>query len=301
MNRREWIQIAAGALAAAAADAAGTLFDPSQLDFHFHSGMEREAPIEEWLDLAVAGGRRCFLMVDHLELYRPGEHKPGRYPVSPAGRRDFLSDVERMKQRRDVLIFAGWEVYEGELDTGIEWEAMRAVEAIGWHISHLRGKRPPDGQLLIRRARQILDLQKQLPRPMILLHPFTPRIQGLRQNRDPQTLSPADYQYFHGDEQKRLIDLLGDSSLYLEINHASMSGPWTDPVLRDALVAAIRPLAEAGLQFTVGSDNHGLDSVRREYRPEVFCQACGIRPRQVNGIARELLAQRAIGGLGRAG
>lgn len=62
-------------------------------------------------------------------------------------------------------------------------------------------------------------------------------------------------------------------------------------------MAAIRPLAEAGLQFTSGSDNHTLKSVRREYRPQVFCEACGIRPRQLNGIVRELLAARAIKGL----
>ena len=165
------------------------------------------------------GGRRCFLMVDHLELYRPGEgHRLDNYPISPAGRCAFLDDVERMKHQRDVLIFSGGEVFEGELDTGLEWEAMRQVEAIGWHISHLKGKRPPDGKLLVHRARQIKEVQKQLPVPMILLHPFTPRTEGLRRNRDAKAIPAADYQYFRGDEQKELIDLLEDSSIYIEIN-----------------------------------------------------------------------------------
>jgi len=292
VTRRVFLQTAAGALAAAPGQA---LFEPHQLDFHFHSGMERETTIEKWLELALDGGRRCFLMVDHLELYRPGEsgHRLDNYAISPAGRSAFLNDVERMKQRRDALIFSGWEVFEGELDTGIEWEAMRQVEAVGWHISHLKGKRPPDGKLLVRRARQIQELQKQLPIPMILLHPFTPRFEGLRQGRGAAPPARADYQYFHGDEQKQLIDVLGDSSIYVELNHSSMAGPWNDPVLRDALVAAMRPLAEAGLEFTTGSDNHGLASVRGDYRPEVFCQACGIRTRQLNGIVGELLAARA--------
>lgn len=291
ISRRGFLQLAAGAAASAAVPA---LFEPRQLDFHFHSGMEREVPIDQWLDLAIAGGRRCFLMVDHLELYRPGEsgHRLDNYSISPAGRRAFLNDLDRVKQRRDALIFSGWEVFEGELDTGIEWEAMRQVEAIGWHISHLKGKRPPDGKLLVRRARQIRDLQKQLPVPMILLHPFTPRFEGLQQSLAAPV--PSDYQYFHGDEHKQLIDVLAGNPIYVEINHSSMRGRWQDPVLREALVAAIRPLAEAGLEFTTGSDNHSLASVRGDYSPEVFCDACGIRPRQLNGIVRELLAQRAI-------
>lgn len=304
INRREFLRTGAGAAAAALVPllpAEVALFEPHELDFHFHSGKEREVSMEEWLDLAVAGGRRCFLMLDHLELYRPEEgQRQKNYPPSPAGRAAFLADVGRLKQRRDVWIFSGWEVFEGELDTGLEWEAMRQVEAIGWHISHLKGARPPDGALLIQRARQIKELQKKLPVPMILLHPFTPRIEGLRRTRDPKTIPSAEYQYFHGDEQRQLADLLGDGSVYVEINHSSMSSYWPEPVLREALVAAIRPLAEAGVQFSLGSDDHTLRQVRREYRPEVFCQACGIRPRQVNGMVRELLAQRAISGLARS-
>ncbi|MBI3698688.1 MAG: hypothetical protein HY238_28095, partial [Acidobacteria bacterium] len=274
MTRRDVLK-----LPAAFAAPAPALWEPHQLDFHFHSGMEREEPIERWLNRAVAAGRRALLMVDHLELYRPGDgHRLDNYPISPAGRRAFLDDVERMKKRRDALIFSGWEVYEGELDTGIEWDAMRQVEAVGWHISHLKGKRPPDGKLLVHRARQIKELQKQLPVPMILLHPFSPRIEGLRRARDPKTISGADYQYFHGDEHKQLIDLLADSSIYIEINHSSMLGYWDEPVLRDALVAAIRPLAEAGLQFSLGSDHHSLRHTETPYRPEIFCDACSIRP-----------------------
>ena len=94
------------------------------------------------------------------------------------------------------------------------------------------------------------------------------------------------------------MDLLADSSIYIEINYSSTRGSWNEPVLREALVAAIRPLAEAGLQFSLGSDNHNVKSARQEYRPEVFCEAFGIRPAQVNGIVRELLAQRAIRMLG---
>jgi histidinol phosphatase-like PHP family hydrolase len=284
-TRREFLAAATGA---AVASAQPPLYEPHQLDFHFHSGMEREVPMDQWVDLAVAGGRRVFLMVDHLELYRKGEegHRLDNYEISPAGRRAFLDDVSRMKRRRGARIFSGWEVFEGELDTGVEWDAMRQVDAIGWHISHLKGKRPPDGKLLVHRARQIKELQKKLPVPMILLHPFTPRFEGLRKALG--TPAPADYRYFRGDEQKQLIDVLVGSSIHVELNHSSMSGPWKEPVLRDALLAAIRPLAEAGLSFTAGSDNHSLASVKMPYRPEVFCEACGIHARQLNGIVREL-------------
>jgi len=42
------------------------LFRLREMDMHLHAGMERRVPLEEWIDIAVAGGRRVVLVLDHL-------------------------------------------------------------------------------------------------------------------------------------------------------------------------------------------------------------------------------------------
>src|SRR5262245_52724639 len=105
------------------------LFDLREIDLHFHSGMEREVDMKTWLDLAARDGRKVLLMLDHLELYRktPEEYAKWKrngqppYQVGPAGHRQFFGEVEAMAaERKDLIIFKGWEIYEGELDTGTD-------------------------------------------------------------------------------------------------------------------------------------------------------------------------------------
>src|SRR5438105_1250451 len=110
-----------------------------EMDLHLHSGMERPVALDKWLDLAVADGRRVFLLLDHLELYRktPQAYElwrsqggfEARYPVGPAGHKALFADFDTAARRTDVLIFKGWEVSETELDTGLELAPMRMADA----------------------------------------------------------------------------------------------------------------------------------------------------------------------------
>ncbi|MBI1789629.1 MAG: hypothetical protein HYR60_19010 [Acidobacteria bacterium] len=290
MNRREWL----GAMAAAALQGAQSARQPTagSMDSHFHSGKEREIPLPEWVDLAAAKGRRALVLIDHLELYRAGEPPRRNYPAGEEGRRAFLRDVTAERKRRpDLAIYSGWEVFEGELDTGVEMDSLRMVDCLGWHISHLKGERPPDGSVLLKRAAQLRELQKKLPIPMMLFHPFSPRIEGLR--RRGGDVEPGE-SYFHGDEQKRLADLLAGSNLFIEMNHSSLRGYWDRPRYRDFLVQAIRPLGEAGLNFTVGSDDHSLAHLRdRLYDPTPMNEACAVRPEQLRRFWEALQKDRA--------
>ncbi|MGB9606013.1 MAG: hypothetical protein ACPL88_09065, partial [Bryobacteraceae bacterium] len=171
--------------------------------------------------------------------------------------------------------YSGWEVFEGELDTGLEMEALRAVDTLGWHISHYKTQRPPDGAVLIRRAEQLRDLQQRLPVPMVLFHPFTPRLEGLE--RRGEKLDPVNCRYFRGDQLERLTALLEGSDIYTEINYLSLRAYWDRPVTREALIEAIRPLAQAGLRFTLGSDAHTLKHLRDiAFEPHPILEACGI-------------------------
>ena len=297
LDRRRFLLTALGAVTALrrASGSPASLFNPNQLDFHYHGGLERDEKlsIDEWIDMGVAMGRRCFLLVDHLELYRPEPYKKyikhPRYPSGAEGHREFLKEVDHARKRRDVLIFSGWEVIEDEIETGLDWEALRLVEAIGWHIKR------HNGHELVRRIRAIQEVQKQLPVPMILYHPFSRA--GTRPESS-EGRSINDLRCLSSEVQKQMIDLLGDSSLHLEINLGWVFAyKWRDRKMREALIEDIRPLAEAGLPFTVGSDDHRVEDQSREHNADQLCAAFGIRSRQVNRIVGELLAQRAISGL----
>lgn len=290
-----------------------TLFDLSEIDLHLHSGMERPLPLAEWLDLAVDDGRKIVALVDHLELYRQSPEKYERwrteggfqaqYALGSEGHHQLMMDfTQAAAERDDLIIFKGWEIYEGELDTGLDYEAMRLADVIGWHISPNNGGPPPDGQTLLRRVEQIKAVQKKIPIPMVLFHPFPMRIENIQrtakaEGRDVENIPVSEYRFFHGDEQQRLGEVLKGQSIYIEMSRAT-TRYWEDPVCRKALIADIRPLAELGVQFTVSTDAHDVRDAKRPFRPETFCEALGCTPANANTILRELLAQKALKSIG---
>lgn len=288
-------------------DLAEGLFGLRELDLHLHAGMECPTNLDAWIDLAVADGRRVLLLLDHLELYRktPGEYEAwrskggfhARYPVGTEGHKALHADFDAATRRKDVLVFKGWEVSEDELDTGLEFAPLRMAEVIGFHISPKNGSTPPNGQTLLKRVRQIKELQKQLPIPMILFHPFPMRLENLQRTaknngRDPRTLTVGECRFFQPGEQEALIQLLKGSSVYLEMNRDT-ERYFDDPACREALIADILLLAKAGLEFTVSTDNHHLRAAKTRFDPERYCGPCGVTASNCNTIVRELLALRA--------
>ncbi len=302
------------ALLAAQPAAPGTglksaLFSLREIDLHLHAGMERETGLDAWLDLAKADGRRVAVLLDHLELYRRSQDQyrawllqrpalTARYPLGMAGHEALFREfADAAARRRDLLLFTGWEVSEDELDEGSEIDALARADVMGWHISPRNGRTPPDGRHLIQRARQLKDLQKRLPVPMILFHPFTMRVENLertaqREGRSLDSLSVEQYRFFQPGEQKELADLLRGGSVYIEI--ARETGSCMErPACREAMTLDVRPLAEMGVQFTVSTDAHSLRHARTPFRPEPYCQPLGVTPANVNPLIRELLAIRA--------
>jgi hypothetical protein len=291
------------------------LFELREMDMHLHAGMERPVDLKQWIDLAVADGRKVILLLDHLELYRktPEHYETWRakggfeahYPVGTNGHEALFADFDAAAQRKDVLLFKGWEVGEDELDGGLELAPMRMADVIGFHISPRNGRAAPNGQTLLKRVRQIKELQKRLPIPMILFHPFPMRMENLQQTarkngRDPKSITVEDYRFFHRDEQEELIRLLKGTSIYIEMNSATKSY-FADSVCREALMADILPLAKGGVQFTVGTDNHGLAAAQKPFTPDQYCGPVGVSPANCNTIVRELLASRAKRALARPG
>jgi histidinol phosphatase-like PHP family hydrolase len=283
------------------------LFELKEMDLHLHAGMEREIEMKDWIDLAVSDGRKVILLLDHLELYRksPQEYEAwrakgnfqARYPLGVSGHQALMADFDEAAKRRDVIVFKGWEVYEGELDTGLEAAPLRMADVIGFHVSPNHGREAPNGRTLIKRVKQIKDAQKQFPVPMILFHPFPMRLENLQRTaadkgRDLKTLTVEEYRFFQPGEQEELARLLKNTSIYIEISRAT-ERYFADPVCREALIADIKPLAEAGVQFTISTDNHNVGSAKKPFTPSLYADALGVTPLNSNAVVRELLALRA--------
>ncbi|MCI0622863.1 MAG: hypothetical protein L0387_14610 [Acidobacteria bacterium] len=276
------------------------------MDFHLHAGLERPTDLERWIDIAAADGRRVLLLLDHLELYRRtaeqyeawrtkgGFH--ARYPIAGEGHRALFADFDSAAQRKDVLVFKGWEIGEDELDSPLELAPMMPAEVIGWHIAPRNGSTPPNGQTLLKRVRQIRELQKRLPIPMIVFHPFPMRIENLQRTarslgRDLRTIKREDYRFFGPGEQEELIRLLRGTSIYIEMSRDTEQY-FDDPACREALIADVVPLAKAGVQFTISTDNHHLRAAKKPFAPDHYCVPLEVTPTNTNTIVRELIALR---------
>jgi histidinol phosphatase-like PHP family hydrolase len=220
------------------------------------------------------------------------------YPNRENAKSDFMKDLSEASKRNDVLIFRGWEIWEGELDEGLEKGPMKDAEVIGWHISKAAwdGK-APSGREIIQRAKQILEVQKEFPVPMIIFHPFKGffdqiKANALKSGRSVSDIKKEEYRYFTPEQQKELIEILKGKSIYLEISRG-WATLWDDPVVREAFIEDIHPLAEAGVKFTVSSDAHNKSSFKQPYKPEKYCSDLGITAENINSIVKELLDIRA--------
>ena len=300
LSRRNFLGAAAAALPLHYLRGEETpLFALREMDMHLHAGLERDvADLNEWIDLSVADGRRVMVLLDHMELFRG--KTDGRYPMGAAGHKAFMADIEAQQARlKDLLIFKGWEINQIELDKSLddmETAPMHMVDVIGWHIDRSLSGEPPDGQLLLKRVRQLKELRRQFPVPMMLFHPFARHISNLQQTargegRNPDSIPPAQYRFFQPGEQQELIALLKSSSIYLEISRAQ-TYMMKNPITREALIADIAPLAKAGVQFTVSTDAHYRKDVQGRFEPAAYCEPLGVTPENTNGIVRELIANR---------
>jgi histidinol phosphatase-like PHP family hydrolase len=284
------------------------LFQLNEMDMHVHAGREREVPLNEWIDLSVKDGKKVMLLLDHLELHRMNKEEHAEwidknkvndwYPILEDGHKTMMQEFEEAKKRDDVIIFKGWEIWEGEFEEGLEREPMKYADVIGWHISKAAWDAPPKGEHIIQRAKQIIDIQKEFPIPMIIYHPFSMRISAVQKEfaeagKDKSSITVADYRFFAPGEQEKLIDILKGQSVYIEIGRDNAKY-WNDPVVKQALIEDIKPLAVGGVQFVVSTDAHVVAHIKKSFNPELYCKDLGITPENTNTIVRELMAIEAI-------
>ena len=282
------------------------LFELREMDMHNHSGRERNAPLDEWIDHCVKDGRKVMLVLDHLELYRMTTKETEKwanernfqnwYPAKTEGHIALMNELSNIEERDDIITFRGWEISEDELDSGLEIAPMKMAEVIGWHISPQNGREAPNGQTLLKRATQVIEVQKEFPIPMILFHPFSMRIENIQRtaeksNRTIASISIEEYRFFKQGEQEELIEILRGQSVYIEISH-DLSRYWDNKTVRESVMADVLPLVEAGIQFVVSTDAHNTNSLKN-FDPNYYCDDLGITPKNTNTIVRELMAIRA--------
>jgi len=284
------------------------LFQLNEMDMHIHAGMERRMPLDEWIDLSVKDGRKVMVLLDHLELHRMNKEEHAEwieknkakdwYPILSEGHKAMMEEFEQAKKRDDVIIFKGWEIWEGELDEGLEKEPMKYADVIGWHISKAAWDAPPKGENIIQRAKQIIEVQKEFQVPMIIYHPFSMRIGAVQKEfaeagKDKSSITVSDYRFFQPGEQEKLVDILRGKSVYIEISRDN-ARYMDDPVAKQALIEDIKPLADAGVQFVVSTDAHVPAHFNKSFNPEYYCKDLGVTPENTNTIVRELMAIEAI-------
>ena len=288
------------------APAPAPLYALREMDMHLHAGLERQLPLNDWLNVAAADGRKALVLLDHLELYRMTRAEYAKwaeeghfrkwYPMGSEGHRALMADFDKAAARKDLVIFKGWEIGESELDEGIETMPMKMADVIGWHISPNHKGKAPDGQSLIHRIQQIKDVQKQFPVPMILFHPFSMRLEHLmaaeqKAGRDWKALTTDACRFFKPGEQEEVVRLLKDTSIYIEMSRGT-EGYWDIPAMREAIIADVKPLAEAGVKFTVSTDSHSPADMKRPFDPARYCEPCGITVENANALVRDLLARK---------
>jgi histidinol phosphatase-like PHP family hydrolase len=278
-----------------------------EMDMHIHCGLERRLPLNQWIDLSVADGRKVLFCLDHIELYDRTPKEYGEwareegvqqwYPMGREGHRAFIADIGTLAAaRKDLLVFKGWEVAEFDLDDGVNYEPLKDAQIIGWHISSTHEGDEPNGALLIRRIKQVIEAQNKLDVPMILFHPFPARLGRMEKlakkaGRTRESLTVDELRFFKPGQQEEVIRLLKDKSIYIEMGSGT-EGYWDTPNTREALIADIKPLADGGVKFTVSTDAHTPDTFKKPIHPEVYCEPCGITAENANAIIRDLLTRQ---------
>jgi hypothetical protein len=69
-------------------------------------------------------------------------------------------------------------------------------------------------------------------------------------------------------------------------------GYWDIPAMREAIIADVKPLADAGVKFTVSTDSHSPADMKRPFDPARYCEPSGITVKNANGLVRDLLERK---------
>lgn len=269
------------------------LQSPKDIDFHFHAGTERTAPMIEYLQWAQAQGRKLLGVVDHFEYYVTNKYYPSK---GQEGFEKFLAEIDASTPS-GLQIANGMEI---ELETLIS--VGKALDPFLRRLKYLmvEGHFTTVGDYA-EVVGHALIISGSYGIPVAIAHPLFPdRIEknfrymksGLpfKEFRLTQgTEIPDGIESVIGDEEiEKIARIFTANNVLFEINMRRLAygdDPEIKEYQRRRVVEVYKALKEGGVKFSIGSDIHKLNMAH--YNPNDFCEQAKIDIGDIE-IARQL-------------
>lgn len=278
------------------------------VDLHYHVGQERDAgtTASDYLDHAVATGRRILGVTDHYGLYAEPARadKQYLYERSLDGLQAYHDEIAALRASYPqlTLLFAPELNYRVDLSTVPD----RVLEMSDYFICETAfpaGEIAENTAATVERMAEVAAFVQRTGKPCFIAHPFRSSVNHRLVKRDiapwVSALEPRPDLDFSPDELAEFflldVEALGAASaaygIPLEVNgntHYRLLCA-NLPATLQMLYAAYRLLQRQGAQFVPGSDQHGFRrSVGRvgSYVPYDCFQVLGLGVRDIAFLQR---------------
>ena len=255
-------------------------------DMHVHSGIELQIPLTDYLQHLKRTGLVNLGVLDHLEMYdaatrseqfaRELSSRNGTLPYQPtlAGLREFFREMRELRDSTpDFHVHVGLECQGPNLGKIPEW-TFEHVDLLGCCYN--------DGDFSVGWLQNVLPVIEQLGRikaehalPMVVLHhPMRARLIRYR-DAFPETGQVRDTPGIFG---RTAVDevacALKEAGVLWEVNgHTCFHYMREFPAGQELFYEMHRRLAERGVDFSLGSDMHGIEGPEnplRQFVGELF-------------------------------
>jgi len=255
--------------------------------------------VGQFIDFAVATGRKIIGITDHWGRYLGLSQKPLRhYPGTISGYRQFAGEVAEAAERHsDTVVLFGPEAgFEHLTDGGIA--AAFELPEVTYFIAECGGMQSGVryGQYLVDGIRAAASARDTYKRPGFLAHPLRAAINTCVGKTGPGPQMPKQPPLRPlglCDDTHRHVELLFDIDIHalaeasrrydipIEINRSSwrrMIGMNQEPFV-ERYIYFYRALIESGASVVLGSDLHGVEDVAPT--PFIAARWIGVEPRDM--------------------
>lgn len=251
----------------------------SEIDLHYHAGMERQggASLADYLDHAVATGRRFIGLTDHVGRYMDGmpqHHHPGIYSPDLAGLLQYRGEMEALRPLYPEL--AVFFAPEYPHTTPLGRLAEEWLAPADYCICELTfDERPEAGpgertDIAISYLGDVARLRERSGKPTYFAHPLRDSMN--RRIYDPPELDPAvielarrasatldcaDLNALFECDLAAIGQAAGELNVALEVNGETRGRILRIlPELYPAYIAAYRLMCDNGARLVAGTDQH---------------------------------------------
>lgn len=265
----------------------------SQIDLHFHAGLERQKnkTLPDYLQHACETGRRWQGVTDHYELYfRPeivafdGEEDFRLYPLGQAGMEALAAELSNLRARfPEMHLFFAPEYFTIYRPNGEH--ILPVQEAPGWLFAladyvifdsglYLIDNPQAKTEQLIEAMTAASGLRERFGKPVYMAHPLrclvsdenswrapTPQIMALAEQAA-RTAEPALLNQLFEADLGALARAAAALGVPLEMNGMTQFRiRRAGPDFFQAYLAAYRLMAAEGARFVFGSDQHKISAL----------------------------------------